>query len=109
MTVQQVTIADASPESTPGGSHAVFYRSDDGKRIAGIFRESGSVAVTFEYDEFLCVLAGKAEYRVNSEPIGMTARVGDALYIEAGTTVHFELSPDYMDVACMIGNHPIEL
>jgi uncharacterized cupin superfamily protein len=109
MTVRHVTIADAAPQPEAGGSHRVFYRSGDGSRLAGIFRESGPATVAFEYDEFLCVLAGQADYRVDGAAGHWTARPGDALYIEAGTTVEFQLSPDYMDVACMIGDRPIDL
>lgn len=90
-----------------GGSQAVLYRSADGRRIAGSFKESGAHTLTMGYDEFLFVIAGHATITVHG---GERRELGpgDACYLREGTTVDFEMSPDFHDVAVLISDDEIQ-
>lgn len=101
-----VHTAEFEPLPEFGGAQAILYRSPDGTRIAGSFRESGAHTVTLTYDEFLFVVAGAVTVTVN----GGTRRelgVGDALYLRQGQTVGFEMTDDFQDVAVLISDAPI--
>lgn len=100
-----------SSEFTPlpeyGGSEAILYKSPDGTRLAGSFRESGQHTMTMPYDEFIYVIAGSCAVTVR----GGARRefsVGDALYLRQGMTVEFEMSDDFHDVTVLISDTAID-
>lgn len=98
--------APFEPMPQYGGSQAVLYRSPDGRRIAGTFRESGSHTLTMAYDEFIFVVAGGVALTVHGgERHDLTA--GDACYLREGQTVDFEMSDDFQDIAVLISDTPI--
>lgn len=95
------------PMPAYGGSQAVLYRSEDGRRIAGSFKESGSHTLTMGYDEFLYVIAGRASITVHGEQ-RRELGPGDACYLRQGSVVDFEMSADFHDVAVLISDGAIE-
>lgn len=90
-----------------GGSQAVLYRSPDGRRMAGSFKESGSHTLTMGYDEFLYVIAGHASITVHGEE-RKELGPGDACYLREGSVVDFTMSPDFHDVTVLISETAIE-
>lgn len=107
--VHRLNVHTSAFEPLPqfGGAQAILYRSPDGTRVAGSFRESGAHTVTLTYDEFLFVVAGTVAVTVDGgerQELG----IGDALYLTQGATVAFEMSDDFQDVAVLISDQPIE-
>lgn len=98
--------AEYQPLPAYGGSQAVLYRSPDGRRIAGSFKESGKHSLTMAYDEFLFVIAGSATLTINGGE-RRTLSPGDACYLRQGWRVDFEMSPDFHDVAVLISDDEI--
>lgn len=101
-----VHAAAYQPLPAYGGAQAVLYRSPDGKRIAGSFKESGKHSLTMPYDEFLFVIAGSATLVIDGGE-RRTLSAGDACYLRQGLTVDFEMSPDFHDVAVLISDDEI--
>jgi len=62
----------------------VLYRSEDRKRIAGTFKESGTHKMVMPFDEFVCVIGGSVKVSVEGGN-SFAASAGDAFY-EAGRT-----------------------
>ena len=89
-----------------GGGQAVLYRSPDGKRIAGSFKESGKHTLTMAYDEFLFVISGTAAITVDHGKRHELA-AGDTCYLRQGSVVDFEMSEDFHDVAVLISDDKI--
>lgn len=88
------------------GHEAILYRSEDGRRMAGTFKESGRSTLVMPFDEFVYVLAGTATVTVTGrEPL--VASVGDAFYVREGQEVTWELSEDFQDVTVLISDNPI--
>ena len=87
-------------------SQQIFYRSEDGSKLAGVFAESGKLTVTYSYDEFLYVTAGKALCEVEGGE-SFTLEPGDAALMRNGQTVNFVLSEDFCDVVFMVGTAPL--
>lgn len=98
--------AEYQPLPAYGGAQAILYRSPDGRRIAGSFRESGKHSLTMAYDEFLFVIAGSATLTVHGDE-RLTLVPGDACYLRQGSTVDFEMSPDFHDVAVLMSDDEI--
>lgn len=94
------SIADALWEDAPefGGAAWRAGRSPDGRSAVFASRESGAVAFTFPFNEFLVVTGGNATVRpVGGQELRLAA--GDFLYCREGATVDFEMSDDYEQVA----------
>jgi uncharacterized cupin superfamily protein len=90
------------------GYHAILYRSEDGTRLAGSFKESGVHDLVLPCDEFLHVIAGSTRITVKGqEPFELT--VGECCYLTAGTDVKFEHSEDFQDMVVLISDEPIDL
>lgn len=109
VTLPRLNVRDADYQPMPayGGSQVVLYRSPDGRRIAGSFKESGKHTLTMGYDEFLFVIAGRAQITVNGgEPNHLGP--GDTCYLRQGWTVDFEMSSDFHDVAVLISDDEIK-
>jgi uncharacterized cupin superfamily protein len=101
-----VHTAEFTPLPDFGGSEAILYRSPDGTRLAGIFRESGSHTLTLAFDEFIFVVAGGVGVTVHGgERHEMT--VGDAFYLRQGMTVDFEITDDFQAVTVLVSDKPI--
>jgi uncharacterized cupin superfamily protein len=89
-----------------GGGEAILYRSPDGKRLAGSFKESGKHRMEMSYDEFIYVVAGEA--RVIVDGVGDVRLVpGDVCYLKQGQTVEFEMSEDFHDVTVLTSDTEI--
>lgn len=104
----RLNVHDATFTPMPefGGSQAVLYRSADGRRLAGSFRESGRHTLTMEYDEFIYVVAGRMTVTVNGgQRQEFTA--GDACYLQEGMTVDFEMDDGFQDVAVLVSDNAI--
>ncbi|KAJ5724808.1 hypothetical protein N7493_006536 [Penicillium malachiteum] len=93
------------------GSKSVMYRSADGKRVAGTFRETESAKMTYPCDEFTYVKAGWVKAEVEGGDT-FTLYEGDCVYFTKGTTVTFSSSEDYCNVSCFFaheGDGPVSL
>ena len=89
-----------------GGEKSVIYRSADGRRVAGVARESGKCSLTFPYDEFFYLVKGWTEIHVHGgEDIRLTE--GDCIYITKGTTADFVFSDDFWNIAVFIDDGKI--
>ncbi len=89
-----------------GGTEAIIYRSQDGKRVAVAFRESGSATFTYPFDEFLMVTSGSVTVRVHGGST-FTLVKGDVGYFCEGTSVDFEFSDDFSNIACLVADHEV--
>lgn len=88
------------------GKYSEIYRSADGCRFAGSFKESGKERTVMPYDEFVCILAGEAHITV--EGVGeVHMKPGDACYLKEGWNVEFDLSEDFTDVTVLITDRGI--
>lgn len=104
--VMNVYTASHAPMPQYGGSQAVLYHSPDGRRMAGSFKESGTHTITMGYDEFLFVISGTVVITVDEgKPSHLGS--GDAFYLREGSTVRFEMSDDFHDVAVLISDSKI--
>lgn len=89
-----------------GGGEAILYKSDDGRRLAGSFKESGTHTMVLPYDEFLYLVGGTVKITVgDGEPIELA--VGDCCYLREGDEVTFEMSDDFHDVTVLISDGAI--
>lgn len=93
------TSFDPLPEYN--GEQAWLYKSVDGKRRVGSFKEAGQFTVPMKNDEFFYVVAGSSKVTVEGgESFTLTA--GDCVYFRKGQTVHFDHASDFHDVAVLI-------
>lgn len=101
-----VHTTDYSPLPEFGGGEAVLYKSPDGRRLAGSFRESGVHDMLMAFDEFIYVIAGSCRIEVEG---GDTVElgVGDCGYLLQGQQVRFTMSDDFHDVTVLISDEPI--
>ena len=91
-----------------GGGKAILYHSDDGTRLAGSFRESGTHHMAMPFDEFIYVVGGGVRLTVDGgEPFRLG--VGDACYLKQGQDVIFEMEEGFHDVTVLISDDPIKL
>ena len=89
-----------------GGGQAILYRSPDGRRLAGSFKESGQHDMVMPFDEFIYVVGGTMRVTVDgSAPLDLAA--GDACYLKAGQHVNFEQSDDFHDVTVLVSEDEI--
>ena len=86
-----------------GGSQAILYKSSDGKRLAGSFRESGTHTITMPFDEFIYIVAGGAKISVEGGDT-VDLKVGDCCYLRQGQKVTFEMTDDFHDVTVLISD-----
>jgi uncharacterized cupin superfamily protein len=89
-----------------GGSEAVLYKSADGTRLAGSFRESGDHSMTMPFDAFKYVVAGSVRVTVQGGECHEYGP-GDALYLREGMRVDLSMSEDYHDVSMMVSDTAI--
>ncbi|KAJ5951684.1 uncharacterized protein N7479_010097 [Penicillium vulpinum] len=90
------------------GTKAIMFRSSDGKRVAGAFRESATASMTYTCDEFTYVTAGWIKAHVHGGDT-FTLKVGDCVYFTKGQTVDFECSKDYANVSAFFGTEPVTI
>lgn len=91
-----------------GGSKAILYKSADGKRVAGSFRESGTHRLVMPFDEFIYVVGGGVRITIEGgESFEMT--VGDACYLRQGQDVVFEMRDGFHDVTVLMSDTGIEV
>lgn len=102
-----VHTADWVPLPALGGFEAILYKSEDGKRLAGSFRESGTHTLKMPFDEFLYIVAGTAKITVDEKET-VELGVGDCVYLFQGSTVTFDYSDDFHDVTVLVSDTPIE-
>ena len=91
------------------GQHAILYHSADKRRLAGSFKESGTMHEVMPFDEFIYVVAGSTRVTVEGqEPVLVEA--GACCYLRQGQQVTFEHSDDFQDVVVLISDdQPIDL
>ena len=109
-----LTVPHGKPDSFPkhaygnGGTEALIYRSPDGKRIAGVYHESGHIAdFTFPYDQFTYVTAGSATVTVHGGETIHLAK-GDVAYWTKGLTIDMDISEDFQDVDVLMSDTKLE-
>jgi uncharacterized cupin superfamily protein len=97
-------------ESLPeyGGSKAILYHSEDGTRLAGSFRESGTHRLVMPFDEFIYVIAGGTRITINDQE-SFYIGPGDTCYLKQGQDVLFEMTDDFHDVTVLISDTRIEV
>lgn len=91
-----MSVRDAAWKPFPefGGQHAILYRSPDGTKVAGAFRESGSAeAYVYEYDEVVYCIAGTCEVNVKGGE-SFVVRPGDLVHFAKGFVADFAMSDD---------------
>jgi len=89
-----------------GGREAIIYRSEDGKRVAAAFHESGRASFTYPFDEFLVVTSGSVTVHVHGGDT-FTLGTGEVGYFREGTTVDFDFSADFSDITCLMSDHEV--
>jgi coniferyl-aldehyde dehydrogenase len=95
-----------TPAPEFGGSEAVIYRSDDGRRVAAAFREKGKFSFRYPFDEFLIVTSGHGTFRIEDGPT-IQLKTGDVAYFREGTMMHLDLSDDFSDVVMLTSDKPV--
>ena len=91
-----------------GGSKAILYHSEDRKRLAASFRESGTARMTMPFDDFSYVVGGSGKITVDGgEPISLCA--GDAFYLKKGQDVQFDLADDFHVVTMLMSDEAFEV
>ena len=104
-TVPRFNVHTASFDPLPeyNGQQAWLYKSADGKRRVGSFKEAGHYVVPMENDEFFFVVAGSSKVSVEGgESFELTE--GDCVYFRKGQTVTFDHASDFHDVAVLISH-----
>jgi uncharacterized cupin superfamily protein len=93
--------ANFDPLPEYNGHQAWLYKSEDGKRRAGSFKEHGRFEEENEFDEFIYIVAGSTKISVDgAEPYTLVA--GECTYLRKGTKVTFEHDDEFHDVAVLI-------
>ena len=83
------------------GGQAWLYKSPDGKRRVGSFKEAGVFTLTMDKDEFFYVVGGSSKVSVEGgESFELVA--GDCVYFRSGLTVTFNHAEDFHDVAVLM-------
>lgn len=85
-----------------------MFRSSDGKRVAGTFRESATATMTYLCDEFSYVKVGWIKAHVHGDDT-FTLKEGDCVYFTKNQTVDFECSEDYANVSVFFGTEPVTI
>lgn len=83
------------------GEQAWLYKSADGTRRVGSFKEVGRFVEHMHNDEFFYVVAGTSQVSVEGGET-FTLSAGDCVYFKKGLTVTFEHDADFHDVAVLI-------
>jgi uncharacterized cupin superfamily protein len=91
-----------------GGHEAILYKSDDGTRLAGSFRESGKHTMVMPFDEFMYLLAGTAKISVEGGE-SFELGVGECCYLRQGMTVTMEMSEDFHDVTVLVSDTAFDI
>ena len=97
-----VHTAKYEPPPEFGGKQAVLYKSEDGKRLAGSFHESGTHTIVMPFDEFMYLIAGTCKITVGED--SFTMAVGDCCYLRQGQEVTMEMSDDFHDVTVLVSD-----
>ncbi len=101
-----VHTVEFAPLPEMGGGEAVLYRSADGRRLAGSFKESGRHELEMPFDEFIYVVAGSTHITVDG--VGdVHLGAGHACYLRQGQQVTFEHSDDFHDVTVLVSDTAI--
>ncbi len=91
-----------------GGGKAVLYHSDDKRRLAGSFKESGTHRMVMPFDEFIYIIGGGCTFTVDGGD-RFELKAGDACYLKQGQDVQFEMTDDFHDVTVLIADEPFEV
>lgn len=101
-----VHTADYQPLPEFGGKQAILYKSEDGKRLAGSFHESGTHTMVMPFDEFMYLIAGTCTLIIDGDRL--TLGVGDCCYLRQGQQVTMEMSDDFHDVTVLISDEAFD-
>lgn len=107
--VPHFSVFDAPWRPLPqyGGEQAVLYRSEDGTRMSGTYRESGTHKMVMPFDEFVYVIGGSVTITVEGGN-SFTAGPGTAFYVRQGMDITWEMSDDFHDVTVLVSDQPID-
>lgn len=103
-----VTTAQFQPFPEYGGSHAILYRSEDGRRLVGSFKESGTHTMVMPYDEVIYVVGGSCSVSVEGGD-SFDLGPGDVCYLREGQNVTFTMADDFHDIAVLVSDTPFEI
>ena len=90
------------------GHSAILYKSEDGRRLAGSFQESGLIHEVMPFDEFIYVVTGSTKISVKDGD-SFELLAGDCCYLRTGQDVTFEHSSDFQDVVVLISDERIDV
>ena len=91
------------------GHQSILFRSEDGKRMAGTFKESGKLRLVMPFDEFVYVIAGQVTLTHHDRADeAFTAGPGEAFYVSQGSDVTWDMSEGFHDVTVLISDTPID-
>ena len=103
-----VFTTDYEPLPEFGGKQAILHVSDDHRRLAGSFHESGVHPLVMPFDEFIYVIAGTATISVEGgETVELSA--GGCCYLKEGQNVTFDFSEDFHDVSVLVSDTPFDV
>ena len=103
-----VNTVDYEPLPEFGGKKAVLYTSEDNRRLAGSFLESGVHTMLMPFDEFIYVIAGTATISIEGgETLELNA--GGCCYLTEGQNVTFDFSEDFHDVSVLVSDTPFSI
>jgi len=88
-----VHTAEFTPLADIEGVEAILYHSEDGTRIAGSFRESGTHTLVQDFDEFIYVIAGTARASLEGGAV-LDLAAGDCCYLRQGARVTWDERAD---------------
>lgn len=103
-----VHTVDYEPLPEYGGKKAVLYTSEDNRRLAGSFQESGLHTMVMPYDEFIYVIAGTATISIEGGET-LELGVGGCCYLTEGQNVTFDFSEDFHDVSVLVSDTPFSI
>ena len=89
------------------GHESILYRSADRLRIAGTFKESGTLRLLMPFDEFVYVIAGTVTMTNHDVDQTFTAGPGEAFWVMQGSDVTWTMSDDFHDITVLISDTPM--
>ena len=107
--IPRLDVHNTSWEPMDLGHQSILYRSADRLRMAGTFKESGTLRLQMPFDEFVYVIAGSVTITDHDAGQTFTAGSGEAFYVTQGTDITWEMSSDFHDITVLMSDTPIKV
>ena len=88
------------------GSTSVFYRSNDGRVVAGSVQETGQGELRWPEDQFMYVTSGSITLEIQQGE-SFTLKVGDVTFLKKGQTIKFSMSRDFANVVVFLADDKV--